>query len=418
MKKLNVFLRRTPEQSRFVGQLAETEGRLFFEYDAGFLQKPLWLSPFKLPPEPGLREHMDHSFGPIFGLFADSLPDGWGLLLMDRAFRKAGLDPHQVSVLDRLAYLGADTMGGLVYEPAIAKEQVLDTRLDLRQLARVSRRILDGDTEIILPLLHRAGGSPGGARPKILAGVCGNRLISGESNLPSGFLHWMIKFSGTNDLPDAGPIEYAYAGMAKAAGIFMPKTRLFTAGRDCFFGVLRFDRHNNERFHVHTLGNLIHSNYRIPSCDYVDFCKVTSMLTHNHQDVLRAFRLMIFNILAHNRDDHVKNVSFLMDDSGEWRLAPAYDLSYAPGPGGEHSMTVMGEGRNPGYQEILNVGRKMTIKPREISQILDQVREAVSMWPVYAEEAGVTIQSKTMLRKIFERTLAGTASSKALLRSK
>jgi serine/threonine-protein kinase HipA len=408
LKKLNVFLRRAPDQGRIVGQLAETGGRLFFEYDAEFLRRPLWLSPFKLPPEPGLREHTDRAFGPIFGLFADSLPDGWGLLLMDRAFRKAGLEPSRISILDRLAYLGADTMGALVYEPALIREPAAALDLDLRQLAAASRHVLAGDTEMILPLLHRAGGSPGGARPKVLVGVGEDRLISGESNLPEGVAHWMIKFPGPDDPPDAGPIEYAYASMAGSAGIAMPRTRLFSAGGEFFFGVLRFDRNQNQRFHVHTLGNLIHSNYRIPSCDYMDFCTVTRILTRNHQDVLQAFRLMIFNILTHNRDDHVKNVAYMMDDQGDWRLAPAYDLTYAPGPGGEHSMTVMGEGGSPGCREIMDLGRKVGLRPREISHMLDQVVEAVGRWPGYAEEAGVTAKSKAMLRKVFQRTIDGT----------
>lgn len=401
MKKLNVILRRGPEQHVLIGQLADTDGRVFFEYDPNFLQNPLWLSPFKLPPESGLREHTDRAFGPIFGLFDDSLPDGWGLLLMDRAFRKAGLDPKNVSILDRLAFLGADTMGALIYEPAATREDAADQAFDLHQLAVESRQVLAGNIETVLPLLQRAGGSPGGARPKVLAGVLGDRLVSGEGDLPEGFAHWLIKFSGPSDFYDAGPIEYAYARMAENAGILMPETRLFTARGERYFGVKRFDRRHNHRFHVHTLGNLIHSNFRIPVSDYEDFFKVIRILTRNHQDLLRGFRHMVFNVLTHNRDDHVKNFSFLMDDDGTWRLAPAYDLTYAPGPGGEHSMTVLGEGKAPGSREILALGRKVGLKEMEMERICDQVRAAVGQWAKFAEEAGVTEKSKGALGKVF-----------------
>ena len=401
MKKLNVILRRGPEQRVLVGQLADTDGRIFFEYDPDFLKNPLWLSPFKLPPEPGLLEHTDRAFGPIFGLFDDSLPDGWGLLLMDRAFRKAGLDPKKVSILDRLAFLGADTMGALVYEPAAERADASDQAFDLYQLAAESSQLLAGNIETVLPLLQRAGGSPGGARPKVLAGVLEDSLVSGEADLPEGFTHWLIKFSGAKDFPDAGPIEYAYALMAETAGIHMPETRLFSARGERYFGVKRFDRRHNHRFHVHTLGNLIHSNFRIPVSDYEDFFKVIRILTRNHQDLLQGFRLMVFNVLTHNRDDHVKNFSFLMDDEGAWRLAPAYDLTFAPGPGGEHSMTVLGEGKAPSLREILALGRKVGLKDMEMQGICDQVRAAVGQWAKFAEEARVTGKSKDALGKVF-----------------
>ena len=402
MKKLNVILRRGPEQRVLVGQLADTDGRIFFEYDPDFLQNPLWLSPFKLPPEPGLWEHTDRAFGPIFGLFDDSLPDGWGLLLMDRAFRKAGLDPKKVSILDRLAFLGADTMGALVYEPAAERADVSDQAFDLYQLAAESRQLIAGNIETVLPLLQRAGGSPGGARPKVLAGVLGDSLVSGEADLPEGFTHWLIKFSGAKDFPDAGPIEYAYARMAESAGIHMPETRLFSARGERYFGAKRFDRRHNHRFHVHTLGNLIHSNFRIPVSDYEDFFKAIRILTRNHLDLLQGFRLMVFNVLTHNRDDHVKNFSLLMDDEGAWRLAPAYDLTFAPGPGGEHSMTVLGEGKAPSSREILALGRKVGLKDMEMKGICDQIKVALGQWTKFAEEAGVTGKSKGALGKVFD----------------
>lgn len=388
-----------------MGQLAESRGRIFFEYDPQFLQSPLWLSPFKLPPAPGLHEHKDLAFGPLFGLFDDSLPDGWGLLLMDRAFRRAGRDPHEAGILERLAYLGSETMGALVYEPAMAREDELNESFDLGRLAREAFLVMDGDVHSALPLLQRAGGSPGGARPKVLVGVQGDRLISGHGELPEGFAPWIIKFPARQDDRDAGSIEFTYARMAAAAGLVMPETRLFEAGRNRFFGVRRFDRHGNRRVHTHTLGNLIHSNFRVPSCDYSDYLKVVRILTKNHQDLRQAFRRMVFNVLTHNRDDHVKNVSFCLDESGVWSLACAYDLTFAPGPGGEHSMTVQGEGKTPGRREMWAVGLGVGLKDMDMAGMYDEVRAAVEQWPILADEVGLPEENADRLRAVFARMM-------------
>lgn len=406
MNKLRVLLQYTPDERRPVGQLAESRGSVFFEYDPEFLRAPLWLSPFKLPPVPGLHEHTDRAFGPLFGLFDDSLPDGWGLLLMDRAFRRTGRDPHAVGILERLAYLGSETMGALVYEPAMPREDDLNESFDLGRLAREAVQVLDGDVQSALPLLQRAGGSPGGARPKVLVGVQGDRLISGHGELPEGFSPWIIKFPVRQDDRDAGTIEFAYARMATAAGLVMPETRLFEAGRERFFGVRRFDRQDNRRVHTHTLGNLIHSNFRVPSCDYADFLKVVRILTKNHQDLRQAFRRMVFNVLTHNRDDHVKNVSFCLNEAGDWRLAPAYDLTFAPGPGGEHSMTVQGQGKTPGRSALLAVGRGEGLRDRDMAVMYEEVRAAVVQWPVLADEAGVSDENVVGLRSVFARMMA------------
>lgn len=405
MNKLRVLLQYTPTDRRLVGQLAESQGRMFFEYDPEFLRTSLWLSPFKLPPVPGLHEHTDRIFGPLFGLFDDSLPDGWGLLLMDRAFRRAGRDPHGVGILERLAYLGSETMGALVYEPALPREDDLNESFDLGRLSQEAVQVLDGDVHTALPLLQRAGGSPGGARPKVLVGVQGERLISGHGEMPEGFSPWIIKFPTQQDGRDAGPIEFAYARMAAAAGLIMPETRLFKTGESRFFGVRRFDRQHGRRVHTHTLGNLIHSNFRVPSCDYRDFLKVVRILTKNHQDLRQAFRLMVFNVLTHNRDDHVKNVSFCLNEAGVWRLAPAYDLTFAPGPGGEHSMTVQGQGKAPGRRELWAVGQNEVLKDKDMAGMYDEVRAAVEQWPVLAGESGVTEENADRLRGVFARMM-------------
>lgn len=395
MKKLEVRFVRSPGDSLHVGTLAEDRGRVYFEYAASFLATGLSLSPFHLPFEPGLFEHRDHTFGPLPGLFDDSLPDGWGLLLMDRHFSSLALNPAAISPLDRLSWLGTRTMGALTYHPPANREDASAGVFDLHDLARHSQDILAGAAVDVLPELLRAGGSPGGARPKVLVGYNPDtgEVRSGEDNLPDGFEHWIVKFTAKTDAADAGAIEFAYSLMARDAGIDIPPTRLFeTRTGQKFFGVQRFDRAGNRRYHVHTFGNMIQSNFRIPSVDYADLLKATSVLTRNYQDVLRAFRRMVFNVLAHNRDDHVKNFAFRLDDAtGEWSLTPAYDLLHTPGPGGEHTMTLAGEGMHPGRRQMLRLAELAGLSEKEVTAIIDDVQVAVGRWPAHAAQAGVTM---------------------------
>jgi serine/threonine-protein kinase HipA len=391
VKKLTVQLRWSPTQVLAAGQLAEEDRRIYFEYDPEFLARNLQLSPFKWPLRPGLIEHVDPSFGPLPGWIDDSLPDGWGRLLMDRLFRKRGLDPATVSPLDRLSYLGTRTMGALTYHPPAESEHNQEL-LDLHEIGKNAQEIYSCEAVEVLPQLMRAGGSPGGARPKALIGVKGKQIISGDDELPEGFEPWIVKFCAKVDRHDAGPMELAYAAMAKVAGIDMPETRLFKAAKNIvYFGVRRFDRGlGNSRVHVHTFGNLIHANFRIPSTDYADLMKVTSALTRNYQDMLRVFRRMVFNIASHNRDDHAKNFAFVMNDTGEWLLSPAYDLGFASGPGGEHTMTIMGEGRVPAREHVLQLAKQFDIKTKEATTIIDEVNAAVQKWMCFADEAGCT----------------------------
>lgn len=403
MKRLDVHFTTEPRRSRLAGTLAEDRGRVYFEYASVFLAERLNLSPFRLPFEPGLFEHRDRAFGPLPGLFDDSLPDGWGLLLMDRHFRRLGLDTNATSPLDRLAWLGENTMGALTYHPPAQRQRTDDSGFDLHELARQSQEIYAGSAADVLPQLLRAGGSPGGARPKVLVGfnAAGGEIRSGECDLPAGFEHWIVKFFAKTDPPDTGAVEYAYSLMAADAGVDMPQARLFTTPEgDRFFGVKRFDRAGNRRFHVHTFGNLIQANFRIPSVDYADLLKATLLLTRNQQDVLRAYRRMLFNIAAHNRDDHVKNFSYVLDDTrGEWSLSPAYDLLYTAGPGGEHTMTVAGEGKEPGRRQALQLAETAGISPAVANGIMHDVQAAVARWPEHAARAGVAESTARQIAK-------------------
>lgn len=387
---LEVRLSTAPEEERVVGRLQEDRGRLFFEYVPTFLQDPLWLSPFKLPPRPGLIEHRERDFGPIFGLFDDSLPDGWGLLLMDRFFRQQGRPLRKITILERLAYLGTRTMGALTYHPPSETTHQDRRTLDLYEMARASEDVLRGEASEVLPHLLRAGGSPGGARPKVLVGVRGDEILSGEDRLPEDFEAWMVKFPSLQDLEDAGAVERVYALLAGDAGIQMPPTRLFeTPQGGRYFGVQRFDRVQGRRVHVHTFGNLIHADFRLPSCDYEQLLDVTRRLTQRQDDVEQCFRRTVFNVATHNRDDHAKNFAFLMDSGGAWHLAPAYDLMFSSGPGGEHTTSVAGEGRIPGREHLLRLASTAGLGQKEAGAVIDEVVEAVRGFGRKASELGI-----------------------------
>lgn len=390
------------DETRFVGTLAEEGRGVFFEYATAFLHDPLPISPFKLPVRPGVIEHTDRHFAQLFGVFDDSLPDSWGLLLMDREFKKRGRSVAGISPLDRLVYIGTRGMGALTYHPPAAEARAEPLDVDLGVLAREAERVLEGSPGDVLPALSLAGGSPGGARPKVLVGVRDDgRMVSGTTELPDGYRHFLVKFAAGQDAPHIGTVEAAYAAMAAAAGVDVPPTRLFeTPDGGRHFGAERFDRRGRARFHMHSLGGLLHASHRVASMDYEGFLRATLALTRDHRQVEEAFRRMAFNVVAHNRDDHVKNISFLMGKDGTWRLAPAYDLVFSEGPGRQHTMDVAGEAERPGDRDMLRVAERCDVDSRVARRILAEVREVVAQWLRFAEGAGVPTEAAQQIRRV------------------
>jgi serine/threonine-protein kinase HipA len=389
---LTVYLN-ARNQRRKIGRLAFKDRQVLFEYDATFIASGIEISPIKLPLRPGVAIADTTIFEGLFGVFNDSLPDGWGRLLLDRTVEKYGIHRGQLNPLDRLAYVGRHGMGALSYEPEMGLEITDDAPLALDKLAEESAAVLAGESEELFEELLRLNGSSSGARPKIVAQVSTDkkRIIHGQQELQPGFAHWMIKFPSSQDARDVGAIEYAYSLMAKNAGVEMPETHLFRTKRNKYFGTKRFDRDGDTRIHMHSLGGMIHADHRSPSLDYDMVLRVTLALTRNIQDAEKVYALACFNVLAHNRDDHVKNFSFLLDARNEWIFAPAYDLVFSYGPGGEQSMLVMGEGRNPGTAELQALGKKHGIM--NAPEILTKVKKAMANWPRYAELADVSRKS-------------------------
>jgi serine/threonine-protein kinase HipA len=401
MRKLEARLDWGDEQV-VVGTLAEQEGQVYFEYDSTFVANPLPISPFNLSVRSGLFEHAERDFADVFGVFNDSLPDGWGLLLMDREFRKRGLDPAGLSVLDRLAYIGTRGMGALTYHPPTEPADEESLWIDLDALARQAQRVVEGSAEEVLPALRIAGGSPGGARPKVLVGIRDDgRMLTGTSELPEGYRSYLIKFPAKEDPSGIGAVEVAYALMAKEAGVNVPPTRLFeTRDGRRYFGAERFDRAGNRRLHMHTLGGLLHASHRVPSLEYDGFLRATMLLTKDQRMVEEAFRRMAFNVFAHNRDDHVKNFAYLMDRSGKWGFAPAYDLVFSEGPGGHHTMAVAGEAAHPTERDMLRVAGDCDVDVGRGREIIQQVRAAVRQWSRFARITEVPSSTERRIGKV------------------
>lgn len=388
-----------------VGRLAIRNNVIYFEYDEAFLQTNLEISPFKLPLQRGVIELPKSPFESLAGVFNDSLPDGWGRLLFDRLLRSEGISPSDISPLDRLAYVGLNGMGVLVYEP----DQKLDRKdemIDLDVLATHTKEVLDGESEEVITELLALNGSSAGARPKALIGVDSERknIVHGTDLLRSGFEHWMVKFPNSQDGMDAGAIEYVYALMALEAGVEMPTVHLFPSQKgNGYFAVKRFDRDDNKRLHMHTVSGLIHDNFRFPSLDYEDLLSLTSILTKDIREVEKMFRLAVFNVMAHNRDDHSKNFTFLMNELGEWKLSPAYDLTFSSGPGGEQSTMVMGEGRNISIKHLTKLGLEAKLSKEFVENAIEQTRSALAKWMLLSKYFRISNSNRELIQKVISK---------------
>jgi len=375
-----------------VGRLAIRGQKIYFEYDTAFVESGLEISPLRLPLKSGVTSFDPDPFEGLAGVFSDSLPDGWGKLLFERFMTSQGIDASSMTPLDMLAYVGKYGMGALVYEPDYGIEEGKDA-INLDLLAQESQEVLNGTSEEVLQELLTLNGSSAGARPKALIGVDKTRkkIVHGVSKLPKGYEPWLVKFANTQDGIDAGAIEYVYALMARDAGVHMPDTHLFPTKRGAgYFAVKRFDRDGSKRIHMHTAGGLLHSNFRLPSLDYEGLIALTGRLTRDVREVEKMFRLAVFNVLAHNRDDHAKNFSFLMDEKGEWKLSPAYDLTFSSGVRGEQSTMVMGEGKTPGVEHLAKLGAEAQLPKAKVKQIIEQTKSALSGWKKLAKEYEVS----------------------------
>lgn len=379
-----------------VGRLAMANGLAVLEWSPAAIAAGHRIDPIFYPAEPGLHAARGRTFEGLHGFLADSLPDAWGRLLMKRRLEKLNIRLEALSPVDRLALVGTRGRGALVYHPTTTPHDDVGT-IDLDTLAEQSRAVILGDEGALVDTLAELGGASGGARPKVHVGFAAGGAISiGAGEIARDHEAWIVKFRAINDPLDIGAVEQAYAQMARAAGITVASSRLIPA-RDNpgYFATRRFDRPApGQRLHMVSLAGAIEARPDMPSIDYDGFLRATLAITRHAADVDEAFRRMIFNILAHNRDDHSRQHSYLMGSDGGWRLAPAYDLTFSAGPGGEHYMAVEGEGRSPTRQHVMALGKRHGLSGRATGEIITVVREAISDWPSLAAELDVTMSGK------------------------
>lgn len=335
------------------------------------------------------------------GCLHDSLPDAWGRLVTDRALRKLGVQVARLSGIDRLAVVGDRGPGAWVFEPRFALGEDSADPIDLDRIAREATLTLEGESTELLTELARLGGSAGGSRPKAWIAVDPEgRIRSGAANLRPDETGWLVKFRAPRvDPEDIGPLEYAYALMAIEAGLDTPEAWLIETTRGAYFASRRFDRTDDGRVHVFSAAGLLEvAAERAVAADYGDLLRLTRHVSRSEAEVVAAFRHACFNVLAHNRDDHLRQFAFLRQ-GGAWRKAPAYDLTFSEGPGGEHTLLVAGEGRRPTVEHLERLALDGGVRRGVAREIIDRARGAVSRWGAFASEAGVSRGTRLRVAK-------------------
>lgn len=400
-KQLNVFIRFSSDEI-LVGKLILDNRLIYFKYEEDFINLGLNLSPFKIKFNNEIQIASPVPFHGIFGVFDDSLPDGWGMLLLNRALEKKGLSINEINILDQLAYIGETGKGALIYRPAIVENKKFNNTIDLDKLKTSMDEVYQGTSVDVIEELMYLGGSSGGARPKANVGYnpLTSEIIHGQNILPQGFEHWIIKFPSSDDPTDIANIEYAYYKMALQAKIDMSKCKLLKSKKGKqIFATKRFDRNGNKRIHMHSMAGLTNDNFRLSNIDYGHIIDVAYQIERSALAREKVFRLAAFNVYSNNRDDHSKNFSWLMDENGNWTFAPAYDLTYSSTRIGEHSTRIAGEGANPGRRNLLELANEFSInKP---NNIIDQVQEVLTRWPTIAKECGVNKKSIKLIQNKF-----------------
>lgn len=394
--KLDVFIQFSKQEER-IGQLVLDGRNILFKYSDAFLETGTNLSPNQLNFDDTPQITKEKPFNGLFGVFADSLPDTWGYLLIKKRLSANRIALESLNALDHLTFAGNNNLGALQYKPSVEFEkEAIEINLD--KLNNNISEILSGESSLVIDDMFARGGSPGGARPKIYAGYNPktDSLISGIANLPEKYEHWIIKFAADVDSKDIANIELAYYKMALDSGIEMSECRVFKSKTgNSYFGTKRFDRVGNNKLHMLSAAGLLHDDYEHSTLDYGNLIFQAKKLTNNAQAAQQMFRRAVFNVLAHNRDDHSKNFAFLMDANGVWSLAPAYDLTFSSSSQGYHSTACARNYVNPGRKELLELANALSIN--KAKKIIDEIKCIIDNWRTYAELSEV---SETSIKTI------------------
>lgn len=383
-----------------VGAIADLDGRILFEYAPAFAGSGASISPLYLPLRTGAFEFPElkgtEAFGGLPGVFADRLPDRFGGKLVEAYFIERGIAPSELSPVQKLLYVGRRGMGALAFEPA---EKVPNAEaaipVDVAKLVQEARRVVQGDITDNMNEIILSASTAGGMRAKAM--IFWNRatdhVVTGQGEMPSGYEPWIIKFDGTSEGGEPGPfgrMEYAYGLMAKAAGIDMMPIELLEEHGRYHFLTRRFDRDEYRKLHTHSLCGIAHADYNQAGVwSYDLYFSVVRRLHLGHAALDEAFRRVVFNVIACNRDDHTKNLGFLMVEPGIWRLAPAYDVTYAHGAQWtqRHQMRVNNKVDGITYADLLEVGEREGVK--KARAIIGEVDAAVRRWEDFADRANL-----------------------------
>ena len=415
-----------------VGAVAEDpmSGAIVFEFAESFRSSGVEISPLLLPlstrgPQTFPALQRSPAFEGLPGVLADSLPDAFGNAIIARYFRDQGRPAAALSPVQKLLYIGQRAMGALEFHPARdgARNSATSEALEIASLVEQARHVVQGDTTVAIPEIMQVGASAGGARAKALIrwNRATNEVRSGFAPARADYEPWLIKFdgvsgtSGGHDLsrefrPSAyGRIEYAYSRMARTAGIDMAETFLLRERDFAHFMTRRFDRvpepEGELRLHMHTLGGMLHVDYNNrQAASYEDLFRTIRALRLGQPWVNEAYRRMVFNLMARNQDDHVKNIAFLMHPDGRWRLAPAYDMTWAVGGqwAQSHQMTVAGKGDHFSREDLLDIGAKFDI-PHDGAALIADVSAALDTWPDEARAVDLDASLITQMQREFRR---------------
>ena len=410
-----------------VGYFHLDEGKKYvsFEYDKNFLNMGIEVSPIKMPLSNRVYEFpelVSPAFKGVPGLIADSLPDKFGNAVIDQWLASEGRTPESFNVIERLCYTGKRGMGALEYVPAINALGNQDDKISIARLvdfasavlAEKENILLSSQNEVEFKQLLKLGTSAGGARAKavIAYNIKTGDIRSGQVDLDDGYDYWLIKFDGVTkngdhnleDVVEYTLIEYAYYKMALEAGIVMSECKLLEEGSRKHFMTKRFDRVDGKKLHMQSLGALMHIDYNEPGlCSYELAALTARRLGLPSSDIEQFFRRMVFNVLAVNQDDHVKNISFLMDRNGIWSLSPAYDITFASDSGNKwlqaHQMTINGKKSNILMEDMIACGQNMDLTRYKCKKIIEEVNSAVKEWRTIARSANIKENTINMIEK-------------------
>lgn len=397
-----------------------------FEFFPDFIKKQWDVSPIHMPIEKSQRQIYSfpalnyNTFKGLPGMLSDVLPDDFGNLLINQWLSLNSISKSEFSPLDRLCYIGQRGMGALEFEPAKKIGSNQNSEIAIDKLVKLSEMILNKRENLNLSIddaehlneLIKVGTSAGGQRAKAIIAYNPKTkdIRSGQTKVPEDFEHYLFKFDGVNneELGDPigyGRIEYAYYLMAKECGIDMMPSQLFEENGRAHFMTKRFDRiGSNEKLHMQTLCSIAHFDYKKPGLySYEDAFDILRKLKLPHIQAVQLFKRMVFNVIARNQDDHTKNISFLMNKKGKWKLSPAYDMTYSYNPSGSwtnsHQMTINGKRDDITLNDLIVIGEKISYK--QSKNTITEIIEKVSFWDKYAEKANIPTKQASKLKKAF-----------------